>query len=65
MSAVGVERIIAAIGAIVVGVSAATSLAGEWKKTGLDDHISKIMLGLLTLGCFIVILTAAGVVGRP
>lgn len=64
MNAVVLERTVAVIGAVIVGISAVTSLAGEWHKRGLDDQVSKIMLGLLTLGCVIVILAAAGVVGK-
>ncbi|MBC5825255.1 MAG: hypothetical protein GIW99_05560 [Candidatus Eremiobacteraeota bacterium] len=64
MDQVVLERTIAVIGALIVGASALTSLAGEWKKTGLDDQVSKVMLGLLTVGCVIVILAATGVVGK-
>lgn len=58
-----IERIVAVIGAIVVGASALTSLRAEWPKTGLDDHVTKIMLILLTLGCVIVTLVAFGMIG--
>lgn len=64
MSASAVERIIALVGAIVVAVCALTSLRVEWKKNGLDDHVTKIMLALLTVGCIIVVLVAVGVAGR-
>jgi hypothetical protein len=64
MSLVALERLLAILGALIVGVSALTSLRAEWKKSGLDDQISKIMLALLTLGCIIVILAASGIVGR-
>ena len=61
MDAASIERTIALIGALVVGVSALWSLRLEWPKSGLDDHVAKVMLGLLALGCFIVILVATGV----
>jgi hypothetical protein len=64
MSASAVERIIALVGAIVVAGCALTSLRAEWKKNGLDDHVTKIMLALLTVGCIIVVLVAVGVAGR-
>jgi len=64
MHAATIERIIAFIGAIVVAISALTSLRAEWKKTNLDDHVTKLMLVLLTLGCVIVILVALGYIGR-
>jgi uncharacterized membrane protein YdjX (TVP38/TMEM64 family) len=53
-------RIIAFAGAVVVGLSALTSLRAEWPKRGLDDHVTKVMLGLLALGCVIVIMVAFG-----
>jgi uncharacterized membrane protein YdjX (TVP38/TMEM64 family) len=56
-----VLRIAAFVGAVVVGLSALTSLIAEWPKKGLDDHVTKVMLALLTLGCIIVILVAFGI----
>ncbi|HLJ83124.1 MAG TPA: hypothetical protein VKT51_02970 [Candidatus Eremiobacteraceae bacterium] len=61
MDAAAIERTIALVGAIVVGTAALWSLKLEWPKTGLDDHVAKIMLGLLALGCCIVILVATRV----
>ena len=62
MGAAEIFRVIAFVGAVIVGISALTSLRAEWKKTGLEDHVSKIMLALLALGCIIVSLVATGVV---
>lgn len=56
-----VLRIIAFVGAVIVGLSASMSLVAEWPKRGLDDHVTKVMLGLLALGCVIVILVAFGI----
>jgi len=53
-------RLVALVGAIIVGLSALLSLQAEWPKRGLDDHVTKVMLALLALGCFIVILVAFG-----
>jgi len=58
------ERIFAGIASIVVGAFALAGLVGEWKKTGLDDHVTKVMMVLLTIGCVLVILVAAGLIGR-
>ena len=58
MDIAAIERIIALVGAFVVGGAALWSLRLEWPKSGLDDHVTKIMLALLALGCFIVILVA-------
>ena len=54
-------RVIAFVGAVVVGLSALQSLIAEWPKKGLDDHVTKVMLALLALGCVIVILVAFGI----
>jgi hypothetical protein len=56
-----VLRLIAFAGAVIVGLSALMSLQAEWPKKGLDDHVTKVMLALLALGCGIVILVAFGV----
>ena len=57
-------KIIALVGAIVVAVFALIGLAQEWKKTALEDHVTKIMMILLTIGCVLVVLVAVGVWGR-
>lgn len=56
---------IALVGAVVVGVVALVALRAEWKKTALEDHVTKIMMVLLAIGCVEVILVAFGVWGRP
>ncbi len=61
MDLAGIERIIALVGALGVGTAALWSLRLEWPKTGLDDNVAKIMLGLLALGCCIVVLVATRV----
>ena len=53
-------RVVAFVGAVVVGMSALQSLVAEWPKKGLDDHVTKVMLALLALGCVIVVLVAFG-----
>ena len=57
-------RIIAFIGAVVVGVTALVALRAEWPKTRLEDQITKIMMVLLAIGCVEVVLVAFGVIGR-
>lgn len=61
MDIAAIERLVALIGAVVVGAAALWSLRLEWPKNGLDDHVTKIMLALLALGCIIVILVATRV----
>ncbi|MDQ6766672.1 MAG: hypothetical protein M3Z41_02585 [Candidatus Eremiobacteraeota bacterium] len=60
----GTLKIIALIGAIVVGIGALWGLWTEWKKSALEDHVTKIMMVLLTVGCIFVVLVAVGVWGR-
>jgi uncharacterized membrane protein YdjX (TVP38/TMEM64 family) len=55
-----VLRIIAFVGAVIVGLSALLSLQAEWPKRNLDDHVTKVMLALLALGCAIVICVSFG-----
>ena len=57
------ERIIAVLGALLVGVTTLVSLRIDWKSKGLDNQVFKIMLGLMAVGCLIVILTSVGLIG--
>ena len=41
------EKIVALIGALIVGTFAIIALRNDWKKTGLDDQVTKILLGLM------------------
>jgi hypothetical protein len=59
-----IEKIIASVGAVVVCAFALISLKGEWPKTGLDDQVTKLLLGLMAFGCILVLLATAGVLPR-
>ncbi|HTV91869.1 MAG TPA: hypothetical protein VMG98_04045 [Verrucomicrobiae bacterium] len=58
------ERTIAIIGGIVVGVVSAKALKDDWTTPGIENHVFKIMLGLLCLGAVIAIFAGAGVLGN-
>jgi hypothetical protein len=58
------EKTVASIGAVVVFVFALIGLRGEWPKTGLDDNVTKLLLGLMAFGCVLVLLATAGVLPR-
>jgi hypothetical protein len=58
------ERTVALIGALVVFVFALIGLRGEWAKTGLDDNVTKLLLGLMAFGCLLVLLASTGVLPR-
>jgi hypothetical protein len=57
------EKGIALIGSIVVGVFALLALKADWKTTGLDNSVTKILLGLMAFGCVLVFFAAIGVLG--
>jgi hypothetical protein len=58
-----VERGIALGGALVVGTTALSALVNDWKTTGIDNQVTKIMLGLMTIGCVLVVLVAFKALG--
>ena len=55
------EKVVAGIGALIVGFYAFVALRGEWHKHGLDDNVTKLLLGLMALGCFFVLLAVFGI----
>jgi hypothetical protein len=59
-----VERTIAIIGGILVALVSAKALKDDWSTPGIENHVFKIMLGLLCLGALIAILAGAGVLGN-
>jgi len=58
------EKTIAVVGGIIVGVVSAKALYDDWKTPGIENHVFKIMLGLLCLGAVIAILAGVGVLGN-
>lgn len=64
MDAVNIERVIAIVGALVVGGSASVALKNDWRTPGLENQVFKLMLGLLALGCVLALLAAVGILGR-
>jgi hypothetical protein len=59
-----IEKVVASIGAVIVFVFALIGLRGEWPKTGLDDNVTKLLLGLMAFGCVLVLLATAGILPR-
>ena len=59
-----IEKIIAFVGAVVVFVFAIVGLRGEWHKNGLDDNVTKVLLGLMAFGCILVVLASFGILPR-
>jgi hypothetical protein len=56
-------RILAIVGGILVGAVAIWAVKNDWKTPGLDINVAKLLLGLMALGCVIVILSSTGVIG--
>ncbi|MDP9023849.1 MAG: hypothetical protein M3N13_00555 [Candidatus Eremiobacteraeota bacterium] len=59
-----IERVIAIVGGIVVAVVSAKALKDDWATPGLENHVFKLMLGLLCLGAIIAILAGVNVLGN-
>jgi hypothetical protein len=58
-----IEKTIAFIGAIVVGVTAVIQLRNDWGAHGLDALVTKILLGLMAVGCVFALLAAINILG--
>ena len=63
MTAAAIEKGIALIGAIVVAVTTSVQLRNDWRSRGLDNEVTKLLLGLMAFGCVLVVLAAVGVLG--
>jgi len=58
-----IERGLALGGAIVVGITAFVQLKNDWPAQGLDATVTKILLGLMAVGCVLALLAAVNVLG--
>ena len=58
-----IERGIAFVGAIVVGGTAIVQLKNDWASHGLDANVTKLLLGLMAVGCVLALLAAVNVLG--
>jgi hypothetical protein len=57
------EKSIAFVLAIIVGGTTSFQLYKDWSTAGLDNQVTKLLLGLMAFGCILVILAAVGVLG--
>lgn len=64
MNLVSIEHIIAIVGGIIVAVTSAIALKNDWKATGIDNQVFKLMLGLLCLGAIIALFAGVGWLGK-
>jgi len=44
-------------------VTTTVQLKNDWKNNYLDDQVTKLLLGLMALGCILVLLAVFGVLG--
>ncbi len=58
------EKIVAGLAAVLIGVLALIALKNDWKTTGLDNNLTKVLLGLMAFGCVLVIVAAFGILPR-
>jgi uncharacterized membrane protein len=58
-----VQRLGAVIGGIVVAAVAFYALYVDWKSTGVENNVFKLMLFLLGLGAILAILAGLNVIG--
>jgi len=61
---IGLERVVAVVGGIVVFFTAAVALKNDWKTPGLENQVFKLMLALLALGALLGLFAGLGVIGR-
>ena len=59
-----IERTIAAIGAVLVGTTAVFQLKNEMAARGLDAQVTKLLLGLMAVGCVLALLAAFNIMGK-
>lgn len=58
------ERTLAVIFGLVVLATALVALKLDWKSTGLENTVFKVMLALLALGALLGTLAGIGVLGK-
>lgn len=56
-------KLIALVGAIVVGGTAFVQLRNDWAAKGLDAAVTKVLLGLMAVGCVIVFFASINLAG--
>jgi hypothetical protein len=56
-------KIIALVGSVIVGGTAFVQLKNDWAARGIDANVTKILLGLMAIGCIIVLLASVNMLG--
>jgi hypothetical protein len=60
----GTEKVFAGIAAVLIAVFALIALKNDWKTTGLDNNVTKLLLGLMAFGCVLVLVASFGLLPR-
>jgi len=60
----GTEKVFSGIAAVLIGVLALIALKNDWKTTGLDNNVTKLLLGLMAFGCVLVLVASFGLLPR-
>ncbi len=60
----GTEKVFSGIAAVLIGVFALVALKNDWKTTGLDNNVTKLLLGLMAFGCVLVLVASFGLLPR-
>jgi len=60
----GTEKVFSGIAAVLIGVLAPIALKNDWKTTGLDNNVTKLLLGLMAFGCVLVLVASFGLLPR-
>lgn len=56
-------KMIALVGSFIVGGTAFVQLKNDWAATGLDASVTKVLLGLMAVGCVLVFFASINVLG--
>jgi hypothetical protein len=59
-----VERAIAVFGSLIVGGTALYQLKNELPMRGLDSFVTKLLLGLMIVGCVLAFFAALNILGN-
>jgi len=63
MSLETIERAVALVAALLVGITAVVQFKNELPVRGLDAAVTKVLLGLMILGCGLALLASVRVLG--
>ena len=58
-----IEKGAALAGALLVGITAVVQLKNDWAAHGIDATVTKVLLGLMAVGCVLALLAAVNVLG--